>query len=212
LFQNWRVGAHVVISPQDSGRTTDAPSRRRRDRSPMKITLVDVPPVRALAIDGDGRPGGSEFTDAVGALYAIAYALRFALKARGVDRKVAALEGLWDQDWHWKLFIALPDEATVEDIATARGRAMTRSAVAERVRVETISEGTAVEALHVGPYATEPDTVAAMHAFAAEHGLAQSGRHHEIYLSDPRRTAPEKLRTVLRHPVAPEGRPTAAAT
>lgn len=158
----------------------------------MKIELVDVPPRRVIAIDGTGKPGEEEFQEAVQALYSTAFPLRFALRKRGVDHKVEHLEGLWDRDWHWTLFIPLPEEATDAEIERVR---------IDGVRVDTVSEGQAVEALHVGPYATEPETVAAMDAFAAERGLAQCGPHHEIYLSDPRRTNPEHLRTILRHPV-----------
>lgn len=168
----------------------------------MDIKLVDIPPVRAIAVDGTGKPGGEEFTAAVQALYSVAYALRFALKAEGIERKVGHLEGLWDRDWHWTLFIAIPDEADPVHVAAAIEKAREKAPAADRIRIDTIEEGTVVEALHVGPYATEPETVAAMEAFAGEQGLEPRGPHHEIYLSDPRRTAPDRLKTILRHPVA----------
>ena len=171
----------------------------------MKVRLVDVPPITAIAIDGTGAPASEEFQQAVAALYSIAYTLRFALKAEGVDEKVHPLEGLWDERWNWTLLIGVPEavdeprfRAAVEKAAARKGA----SPALERVRLDTFDEGTAVEAVHIGPYATEPDTVAALDEFMAEQGLHMTGPHHEIYLSDPRRTAPEKLKTVLRHPVA----------
>ena len=129
----------------------------------MTIQVLEIPPRRAIAIDGTGKQGGEEFEAAIGALYAVAYPLRFALKARGVDHKVAHLEALWDLDWRWKLFLPLPEEATDAEIVTE------------------------------------------MDEFAADLGYALSGPHHEIYLSDPTRTKPEKLRTILRHPVTAAG-------
>lgn len=167
----------------------------------MKIEIHDVAPRRALTIDGTEEPGGQEFEAAVGALYSAAYPLRFALKGRGVDEKVGHLEALWDRKWAWKLLIPISAEATDEEIRAAVDKAKGKSLMAERIRVETIEEGTVVEATHVGPYATEADTMAEMDAYAADLGYVQSGPHHEIYLSDPGRTAPEKLRTILRHPV-----------
>jgi hypothetical protein len=184
-----------------------------------ELRIVKVPPRRCLAVDGVGEPGGRAFQDAIGALYGTAYSLHFLLRERGVEAHVSPLEGLWtrregEQDWaegpvafdpaawRWTLLIPLPDGATGPEIETALATAASRKGGAlPPVEVRMVAEGLVVEALHVGPYATEPDTIAAMHRLAGERGLAPHGAHHEIYLGDPRRSKPENLRTVLRQPV-----------
>jgi hypothetical protein len=183
--------------------------------------IVVVPDRRCLAIDGIGKPGGPAFQDAVSALYATAYGLNFLLRDRGIAAHVAPLEGLWNrrqghQDWAdgpvafdpsawwWTLLMPVPDEASGADLTVALDKAATRQHgdAIRRLEVRTIVEGLVVEAMHVGPYATEPETIEAMHAVAASMGLSPHGAHHEIYLGDPRRARPENLRTVLRQPVS----------
>ena len=182
--------------------------------------IVAVPARRCLAIDGEGKPGEEEFQDAMGSLYATAYSLHFVLRERGVEAHVPPVEGLWtrregEQDWaegaaafdptlwRWTLFMPLPDEATDAEVEAAIASAARRQAIGLRQRpdVRTFEEGLVVEAMHVGPYATEPATIAAMHRLAEANGLRPHGAHHEIYLGDPRRSKPENLRTVLRQPV-----------
>jgi hypothetical protein len=181
--------------------------------------VVDVPDLPFLMIDGHGDPNTAPaYPDAVQALYSVAYAVRFALK-RGpaaVDAPVMPLEGLWwtedmstfstedKSDWDWTLMILLPEQATTEIVAEARARTAVKKRLGAigRVRFERLAEGPAAQVLHVGPYSAEGPTVAALHAFIAEQGYLLSGRHHEIYLGDPRRAAPEKLRTIVRQPVA----------
>jgi hypothetical protein len=184
------------------------------------IRFVDVPERRLLMLDGIGHPTGQAFQAAIGALFGTAYTLRFALKRRAIDTKVGHLEALWSRlgdpleldleaaqadpsAWAWTALIELPDEAADDDIAAAMTEASKRrpSSAFAHLRVERWREGEVVETLHVGPYATEPETVARMLAVAAEAGLRPTGAHHEIYLGDPHRSAPEKLRTVLRQPV-----------
>jgi hypothetical protein len=184
------------------------------------VRFVDVPERRLLMIDGAGDPAGPGFQEAIGALYGTAYTLKFALKAKQIDTKVGHLEALWRRTgeaadmplteavgdpsaWAWTAFMALPDEATEDDLMAAIEAASKRRPTSAfgMLRVERWREGNVVEALHVGPYATEPETIARMIATAAEAGFQPSGAHHEIYLGDPVRTAPEKLRTVLRQPV-----------
>jgi hypothetical protein len=173
--------------------------------------LVEVPERPFLMVDGRGDPNGSEeFQRAIGALYTLSYGLRFLLRRTlGVDRKVGALEGLWWTEdatfaledrsrWRWTLMIEQPEQVTpdlVEVIAREKG-------LEAPPRLERLAEGRVAEVLHVGPFAQEPPTIERLHAFIAEHGLRPTGRHHEIYLSDLRRTAPERLRTILRQPVA----------
>jgi hypothetical protein len=189
--------------------------------SPRHPSIVEVPELAFLMIDGRGDPTSSEaYQDALGALYGVAYTLKFTLKKAEPERdfKVAPLEGLWwadtespsmdelqaDRDsWNWTMMIAVPDAVTAAEVAAAAEAAARRRplpAVA-RIHLERFAEGLAAQIMHVGPYADEAPTIAALHAFVAEQGYLLRGRHHEIYLGDPRRTAPERLKTVLRHPV-----------
>ncbi|WP_166845808.1 GyrI-like domain-containing protein [Isoptericola sp. BMS4] len=181
-------------------------------------SLVTVPPRPHLMIDGAGDPNTAPaYTDAVTTLYPLAYALRAAVKeATGDAYTVMPLEGLWWSDdlstfsvhakdeWRWTMMISLPD--AVDDLdAPALLDRVTRAndlPAGDRVRLERFGDGRAAQVLHVGPFSTEPATVAGLHAFIAEQGLALAGTHHEIYLTDPRRSAPERWRTIVRQPVA----------
>lgn len=201
--------------------------------APGRFELVEVPELGYLTITGrvepGRRPGDSPgFATATAALYGLAYTLRFALRKRAtdpLDAPVMPLEGQWwltggefdlahPDNWEYRLLIAVPPQvapADVEAALAALRRKRGDSPGLDRLGLERFAEGTCAQVLHVGPYATEPQTLAALPAFLAEHGLVDlvgragraGGRHHEIYLSDPGRTAPEKLRTILRHPVAP---------
>jgi hypothetical protein len=185
-----------------------------------RVRIVTVPDRSCLAIDGLSAPGGPEFQAAMGALYSAAYGLHFLLRARGIDAPIGPPEALWERRdespewaegaaafepsaWRWTLFIGLPDEATDEDIAAALANARRKrpSAALANLHQMTLGEGLVVEAMHVGPYDAEPETIARMHELAAAAGLQPRGPHHEIYLGDPRRTDPSRLRTVLRQPV-----------
>jgi hypothetical protein len=178
--------------------------------------LVDVPELPFLMIDGHGDPNTAPvYRDAVQALYSVAYAVRSALRDDGVDARVMPLEGLWwtddmatfstdaRSDWDWTLMILLPGQATADVVEEVRDRTAEKKGLDAigRVRFERFVEGPAAQVLHVGPYSAEEPTVAALHAYIAEQGCRLSGKHHEIYLGDPRRAAPEKLRTIVRQPV-----------
>ncbi len=185
--------------------------------TPKTPVLVTVGPAKYLAYEGRGAPAGAAFQAAIGALYAVAFTIKMTRKAAGKsDYKVAWLEGLWwgpdrrrplsvraQQEWRWKLLIRTPGFVTARDLARAQKDLRAKGKVPEvgKVRLETIREGRCVQMLHVGPYDREPATLERMQAFAAAQGYALRGVHHEIYLSDPRRTAPAKLRTILRHPL-----------
>ncbi len=185
---------------------------------PRAPALVHIGPARYLAVDGAGDPNGPGFEEAVGALYGVAYTIKMRKKRDGTDYAVAPLEGLWwaadltkvvpgrpDPEWRWTALIRTPDFVEAEDLERAVAeleRKKKGGPALQRVRLERLEEGDCVQMLHVGPYATEPATVAAMHAFAAAQGRELRGRHHEIYLSDPRRTAPERMKTILRQPLA----------
>jgi hypothetical protein len=183
--------------------------------TPKKPQLVQTKPARYLTILGSGEPGGETFQAAVGALYGTAYTLKFSMKAAGKDYKVAPLEGLWwggegesglpetPSDWKWKLIIRTPDFVQPSDLEQAVDAMLAKGKdpLARQVQLETIDEGLVVQMLHVGSYASEPQSITAMQQFAAEQGYSFHGRHHEIYLSDPNRVPPERLRTILRFPV-----------
>ncbi len=194
-----------------------------------RFELVDVPELTYLAISGRIEPGHGPsdspgFEAAVGALYGLTYTLRFALKLRKtdpVDFPVMPLEGEWGpscgdfdlarpDNWDYRLLIVVPDLIGPDDVASALDQLRAKRGDAEEfaaLRLDRFAEGRCAQVLHLGPYATEPETLAGLPAFLSENGLVDlvgpaGGRHHEIYLGDPRRAAPEKLRTILRHPVA----------
>ncbi|MFD4403394.1 GyrI-like domain-containing protein [Nocardia sp. NPDC058499] len=198
----------------DFKKTLDA-YQAKRDR----FRIVEVPDMQYLMIDGHGDPNTSPvFTAAVEALYPVAYKLKFASKRDlGRDYVVMPLEGLWwadDMDfftavrdksrWNWTLMIMVPDWTDREMFAAAveQAEAKNRPARLDDVRLETLSEGRCVQTLHIGSFDDEAALLARMHnEFIPDNGLWMAGRHHEIYLSDFRKVAPEKLRTVLRQPV-----------
>jgi hypothetical protein len=184
-----------------------------------KPALIDVPPLTYLMIDGHGNPNTApEYADAVQTLYTVAYTAKFALKkSGGPDVVVMPLEGLWwapdpsaftagDKDaWDWTMMITAPDAFTPDVVEAARAAASSKASAATlaKLRLEPYDEGRAAQILHLGPYADEGPTIERLHAFIADQGLQRAGKHHEIYLGDPRRTAPEKLKTIIRQPVAP---------
>lgn len=179
---------------------------------------IDVPERRLLAIDGEGDPNGPEFAAALAALYPVAYALKFASKAAGRDYVVPPLEGLWwaedmaafaaraKSSWRWTAMIMVPpwlDDAAVA-AATAAVHAKGAPARLADVRVLAHAEGRCLQTLHIGPFDAEGPLLARLHSeVLPAAGLAEAGHHHEIYLSDIRRVAPARLRTILRQPVRP---------
>jgi hypothetical protein len=179
--------------------------------------LVEVPALWFLCLDGHGDPNTApQYAEAVEALFAVSYAAKFAVRrSGGTDFKVSPLEGLWTAedlgtfltgdkgDWDWTMMIRQPDSVSAEMVARLGEEAATRKGIvaANRLRLERFEEGTAAQVLHVGPYAEEGPTIARLHDFIHEQGFTFDGhvqRHHEIYLGDPRRAAPEKLRTLIR--------------
>jgi hypothetical protein len=181
-------------------------------------SLVEVPDLAFLMIDGHGDPNTTpEFSEAIEALYTVAYTAKFAIKRapQGIDYRVMPLEGVfWTADmstfaagersaWDWTLMIMQPDQLTSEVLGQALATASEKKSLDAigRMRLEVFAEGLAAQVLHIGPYAAEAPTIRRLHAFIAEQGYERTGKHHEIYLSDPRRAAPERLKTVLRQPV-----------
>ncbi len=184
---------------------------------PREPVIVSVPELSFLMIDGHGDPNTApEYARAIEALYSISYTVKFALKSeRGPDYAVMPLEGLWWADdpstfasgdksaWHWTAMIAQPDVIDGDLLAAAVERACEKKELpaAAQARLEHFREGDAAQVLHVGPYSEEGPTIARLHEFIAGSGYEPHGKHHEIYLSDPRRAAAEKLKTVIRQPV-----------
>jgi len=179
--------------------------------TPKEPVLIHVGAAKYLTADGVGAPGGEKFQEAVGALYSMAYTMKMAKKFAGQDYKVCHLEGLWwgielmerQDQWRWKLLIRVPDFICdrMRKATAARLKEKGKPDLPVDIRLETLKEGRCVQVLHTGPYSDEGATMARMKAVAETSGLSFAGAHHEIYLSDPRRVAPEKLRTILRMPV-----------
>jgi hypothetical protein len=181
--------------------------------------LVTVPELGFVMIDGHGDPNAApEYADALQALYSLSYGLKFALrKELGVEARVGPPEGLWwaqdmrewsmecKADWDWTMMIRQHDAVTPELFGTVRAQVAAKKELPALplARLERFCEGRCAQILHVGPYSTECQTILALHAFIYDAGFEFDGvheKHHEIYLSDPRRTAPERLKTIIRQP------------
>jgi hypothetical protein len=184
--------------------------------APRHPVLLQIKPAQYLAIDGQGAPGGAEFTARIGALYAIAFTVKMTRKFAGLqDYVIGKLETQWffegnpadipKEQWRWKMLIRTPDFIQPADLTDAVTTLLKRKKPAEvkEVRLECIDEGRCVQMLHVGPYECEGETIAKMKTFAAGKGFQLASPHHEIYLSDPRRVPPDRLKTILREPVRP---------
>lgn len=196
--------------------------------SAKKIEVIQIPNLQFVMVDGfiekGSEPGKSpSFAEATQALYSLSYTLKFMFKKRktnAIDYPVMALEGLWwvedgtfeifrKDNWFYTVMILQPEVVTPEIFEEAREQVRKKKGDTEKlsqVRLAYFEEGLCVQTMHIGPYATEPATVERMKAFMAENGLQDAvgpigGKHHEIYLSDPRKAAPDKMKTVLRHPV-----------
>jgi hypothetical protein len=198
--------------------------------------MLEVPPMQFLMLDGRGDPNtAQEYQDAIEALYAVAYKIKFiSKKTLGKDYVVPPLEGLWDShetvfsltgitdekawleqfkasdrdSWQWTMMILQPDWITPEIFcrASEEVRKGKNPTALDKVRLESYYEGLSVQILHIGPYADEGPVLAKLHtSFLPQNGYMEAGEHHEIYLSDPRKTAPEKLKTILRQPLKEAG-------
>jgi hypothetical protein len=197
--------------------------------SAKKPEIIQIPRFQFIMLDGAIEPGmepgnSPAFQEAVGALYGISYTLKFMLKQRAenpIDYSVMALEGLWwveddefdirrKDNWKWTVMILQPQVITPalfqEGLQQLRKKRGDQPAFS-RLRLENFEEGLCVQLMHIGPYVTEPASVDLMHAYASQQSylpcLGDGGKHHEIYLSDPRKAAPKKMKTVLRHPIKP---------
>jgi hypothetical protein len=182
------------------------------------FALVTLPAYSYLVVDGEGDPNHSlQYAEAIELLFTVAYTLKFLSKSENdFDYVVPPLEGLWwasdprsfararKDDWKWTMMIMVPAAVPRSLVARAKKAVLEKRPELDlsKVRQRSLREGLSVQILHVGPYDAEGPTLARMHGeFMAQHGLAFNGKHHEIYLSDARRSSPEKLRTILRQPV-----------
>jgi hypothetical protein len=183
--------------------------------TPKTPVLITAKTASYLTIAGKGAPGAEAFQSSIGALYGAAYTIKMAKKAEGHDYKVPALEAQWwvdgdrcfmevpKSDWHWKLLIRVPalvKEIDLQNAVVALEKKKKEGPIRD-VKLEHIVEGQCVQMLHTGPYDNEQVTIEQMLSFVKTKGLSFTGLHHEIYLSDPRRVAHDKLKTILRHPV-----------
>lgn len=182
-----------------------------------KPEIVDVPPGKFLTYTGRGAPESEAYQAALTALYGLSYTLKFKSKAEGRDFTVMALEGLWwwddptvfdfedappREEWNWKSMIRQPDFVTREMVDEVRPEVREkRGPAVDAVVLETFHEGLSAQIMHIGPYSEEGPTGRTLHAFIEDSGYRMRGRHHEIYLSDPRRSKPENMKTILRQPV-----------
>jgi len=183
--------------------------------TPNTPMLVKTTPAVYLAIEGAGDPNSELFGAKVGALYNVAFTMKMARKFAGCDYTVCKLEGQWwvvgdkpfmetpKEDWRWKLMIRTPEFITKKEVAGVIEKLIAKGKPAEvkNVKLEKINEGLCVQMLHIGPYMEEAPTIKQMCDYRASIGKSFNGLHHEIYLSDPRKVAPAKLRTILRYPV-----------
>lgn len=185
-----------------------------------KFTVVDVPSMNFLMIDGAGDPNTSQdYRDAIEALYTLSYTLKFAVKlgkygGKKIDYPVMALEGLWwvedmtqfsdkaKELWQWTMMIMQPDFITRSMFTAARKEVKEKKnpVALAKVCFAKYKEGPSAQIMYIGKFADEGPTIQRLHDFIKESGHKLRGKHHEIYMSDPRRTAPEKLKTVIRQP------------
>ncbi|MGB5386905.1 MAG: GyrI-like domain-containing protein, partial [Eudoraea sp.] len=185
--------------------------------SPRKIEFRDIPKMNFLMIDGIGDPNTSlAYKEAIEALYSLSYTLKFMIKKGelGIDYSVMPLEGLWwvddmskfdhnkKEDWKWTALIMQPEAVTKELVAIAieEVRKKKNPKALSKIRFEAFKEGKVAQTLHIGPFSEEGPTIKKMHDFIIDNGHNLSGKHHEIYLSDIRRAAPEKWKTIVRQP------------
>jgi len=183
--------------------------------SAKEISVVDVPALNFLLVDGEGAPASPQYVEAVEALFSVAYTLKFMVKkTRGVDYGVMPLEGLWWMDdmtkfsvdrkdeWKWTAMIMQPKYVTAEDFKAAVEQVRKKKTLPAlfKVRFESFKEGSAAQIMYVGPFSDEGPTLQKIHVYIQNGGNTLRGKHHEIYLNDPSKTAPDRLKTVLRQP------------
>ncbi|MFQ6087712.1 MAG: GyrI-like domain-containing protein [Candidatus Methanofastidiosia archaeon] len=179
--------------------------------------IVEIEEAQFLEIEGMGAPAEEEYMARMKALYALAFGVKMAMKKEGKDFTVPKLEGLWwvdsdksylevpREEWRWRLLIRQPEFVTFEIVERAKVEVIKKKGIelVSEVELEKMKEGKCVQILHIGPYATEEESLNRMRELMSEENLVRNGLHHEIYLRDPRRVPEEKYRTILRQPVKP---------
>lgn len=196
--------------------------RKYYDAKPVPA-FIEIPPMKFLMIDGQGNPNTSpDYAQVLQTLYSVAYTLKFKVKKElQIDYPVMSLEGLWwtpdmtlfsaenKDEWLWTMMIPVPDFISAPLVAEAEHEASRKKALnaLSRLRFETFAEGPAAQLMHIGPYSAEAENIRRLHEFIHASGSSFDGlfqKHHEIYLSDPRKSAPEKMKTIIRQPVKPD--------
>jgi len=186
--------------------------------SAEKVEIVEVPKMKFIMIDGEGGPSSASFQDAIEVLFPLSYTLKFMVKKGviGIDYGVLPLEGLWWADdmssfimgkkdeWKWTLMIMQPEIVTKKMVQEAIEQVKVKKNPVSLplVRFESFSEGKSAQIMHIGPFSEEGPTIEKVHSFIEDNGSQLTGKHHEIYLSDIRRSAPEKLKTIIRQPMS----------
>lgn len=177
--------------------------------------IVESGEIPYLTIEGKGEPAGKIFTKSVETLYPLAYGIKKICKAQGKDFAVPKLEGLWwvksskpalevpRENWFWKLLIRMPDFVTSKIVEDAKEEVFKKKGLQliKETKFEKINEGKCIQIMHIGPYSTEPETIEKIKDFMKDKGFTENGLHHEIYISDPRKTPPNKMKTILRQPI-----------
>jgi len=180
--------------------------------------LVNFPELNYLALEGQGDPNGEAFRESTEALYTVAYGVKGLCKSEQADFTVAKLEGLWwvdsgaqdpltvpREEWRWRILIRMPDFVTADKVVSAKLAAGKKkpalNGLIQAIAFLPIHEGECVQIMHIGPYSEEPATLERLHGYMTRQGLTGNGPHHEIYLSDPRKSAPASRKTILRMPV-----------
>jgi hypothetical protein len=217
-----RTGLNTSPQPNQGARMNKIDYKKRLrhlyNPSPRSVEIVDVPEMNFLLIDGQGDPNTSkDYSDAIEAVYAVSYALKFMVKKGewAIDYGVMPLECLWWVDdmsqfdindktqWKWTSMIMQPEYVTRPLFSSACEQVEKKKnpEALPKIRFESFCEGKSVQTMHIGPFSEEGPTVELVHAFIHRNGYKETGKHHEIYLSDMRKAAPEKWRTVIRQPI-----------
>ena len=184
--------------------------------SAKEVSVVDVPAMNFLVVDGEGAPTSPQYSAAIEALFSVAYTLKFMVKkGKGVDYSVMPLESLWwvddmskfsayrKDEWKWTAMIMQPKYVTSDDfnLAVEQVKKKKNSIALPKVRFESFKEGPSAQIMYVGPFSAEEPTIVKIHAHIQNGGHELNGKHHEIYLNNPATTAPEKLKTIIRQPM-----------
>jgi hypothetical protein len=184
--------------------------------SAKEITVVDVPSMNFLMVEGQGSPASEEYMSSIEALFSVSYALKFMVKkVKDVNYGVMPLEGLWwvddmtkfsvdhKDEWKWTSMIMQPKYVTAEDVKLAieQTRKKKNLSALSKLRFEGFQEGKAAQIMYIGQFSAEGPTVQKIHDYILKSGHTVNGKHHEIYLNDPSKTPPEKLKTILRQPM-----------